>query len=135
MGEKSRNILLSQDSDIQEGHILLRIPSQQSLDDKPEVDRKPNRKSDCKQDAKRKRMTLKSELGKLSFVEDEEKSEEQKDQRHDAKSDDRIIDLYSGKHLSSNVSYMKGSPKTVQFSGMKVIFSEFLPTDTVESRA
>jgi len=57
------------------------------------------------------------------------------DQRHDAKSDDRIIDLYSGKHLSSNVSYMKGSPKTVQFSGQKVIFKEFLPSDIVESRA
>ena len=75
--EKSRNILLSQDSDIQEGHILLRIPSQQSLDDKPEVDRK----SDCKPDVKKKRMTQKTKcesyhllqmektkLGKLSVV-------------------------------------------------------------------
>ena len=65
--EKSRNILLSQDSDIQEGHILLRIPSQQSLDDKPEVDRK----SDCKPDVKKKRMT-----------QDEEKNEMQKGNFH-----------------------------------------------------
>ena len=35
------------------------------------------------------------------------------DQRHDAKSDDRIIDLYSGKHLSSNVSYMKERHLTI----------------------
>ena len=89
--ETLKNILLSQDSDIQEGHILLRIPSQQSLDDKPpEGDRKPDRK-----ETKKRRMTPKSEwesyhllkmektsLGKLSFVEDEEKSEVQKGNFH-----------------------------------------------------
>ena len=89
--ETLKNILLSQDSDIQEGHILLRIPSQQSLDDKPpEGDRKPDRK-----ETKKRRMTPKSEwesyhllkmektsLGKLSFVEDEEKSKVQKGNFH-----------------------------------------------------
>ena len=71
----------------------MRIPSQQSLGDKPEADQKSDRKSDCKQDAKKRRMTPKSEnfhllktektsLGKLSFVEDELKSEVQKGNFH-----------------------------------------------------
>ena len=58
--EKSINILLSQESDIQEGHVLLRIPSQQSLDEKPQVDRKSKRKSDYKQDVIKKDSKLES---------------------------------------------------------------------------
>ena len=77
--EKSINILLSQESDIQEGHVLLRIPSQQSLDEKPQVDRKSNRKSDCKQDVNKKDSKLECKSYLLS---DEEKSEVQKGNFH-----------------------------------------------------
>ena len=136
--EKSRNILLSQESDIQEGHVLLRIPSLQSLDN--DSDRKSGRKSSRK--SNRKQDVKKNDSKPLS---DEEIFQVQKgnfhknyrkimieeiskfffrvfsfnwpliiienyciDKRHDAKSsDDRIIDLYSGKHLYSNVTYMK----------------------------
>ena len=73
--EKSRNILLSQDSDIQEGHVLLRIPSQQSLNEKPQVDRKSKRKFDCKQDVNKKD-------SKFEWKSYEEKSEVQKGNFH-----------------------------------------------------
>jgi len=77
--EKSRNILLSQESDIQEGHVLLRIPSQQSLDEKPQADRKSNRKSDYKQDVNKKDSKLE---WKNYLLSDEEKSKVQKGNFH-----------------------------------------------------
>ena len=73
--EKTINILLSQESDIQEGHVLLRIPSQQSLDEKPQVDRKSKRKFDCKQDVNKKD-------SKFEWKSYEEKSEVQKGNFH-----------------------------------------------------
>ena len=151
---ESKNILSSQDSDIHEGHILLRIPSQTSLPDRLESDRKskskvdktPIQKLEKKKDPGSETQLWKSHLIRSS---DEEIFEEQKgnfhknleydwsydiskffefswfywpliiienfciDQRHDAKSDDRIIDLYSGKHLSRNVTYMKERHLTI----------------------
>ena len=52
--KQSKNILLSQDSDVEEGHILLRIPSQTSVSDTSQTERKSNRKSNRKVDQKPK---------------------------------------------------------------------------------
>ena len=48
--KKPKNILLSQDSDVEEGHVLLRIPSQTSVADSSQTERKSNRKSNRKVD-------------------------------------------------------------------------------------
>ena len=52
--KQSKNILLSQDSDVEEGHILLRIPSQTSVSDTSQTERKSNRKSNQKQKSDKK---------------------------------------------------------------------------------
>ena len=88
---ESKNILSSQDSDIHEGHILLRIPSQTSLPDRLESDRKSDRKSKSKVDktpiqklGKKKDPGSETQLWKSYHIRssDEEIFEEQKGNFH-----------------------------------------------------
>ena len=97
---ESKNILSSQDSDIHEGHILLRIPSQTSLPDRLES----NRKSDRKSDRKSKSKVDKTPIQKLEKKKDPGSETQLWKSYHIRSSDEEIFEEQKG-NFHKNLEY------------------------------